>query len=673
MPRFYKRKEGAKPRTKIDPEKMKLAVVEAVKRESGILTTAKKYNVDRMTLKRYMKKYESNTDTEMTSNYKKRLIFTQEQEAELAEYLKICAKMNNGLTYRKVRELAYELAVENKIPTPLSWDTNKIAGSDWLKGYMKRNRSLSLRTPEATSLSRATSFNKNNVNDFFTNLKTILDREKISERDIWNIDETGYTTVQKPKKIIAPKGQKQVGQITSGERGQLVTVCCAISGSGRSIPPFMVFPRVNFKTMMLTGAPPDSAGTASPSGWMTSETFYLYLQHFTTHVQCSQERKVLVLLDNHESHISIKSLDFSKKNGIILLTLPPHCSHRLQPLDVSVFSSFKNACDLVAKEWMRNHPGRVITIYDISHIIGKAFPIAMTISNIINGFKKTGVCPYNPSIFKEEDFLPSYVTDRHCEINTESTQTSEPTSSETTNPVTLVEQDYEEPVAGPSGSSSSTNFLVSPEQLLPFPKAGSRKLSKKGRKKLKSAILTDTPIKNDIESELRLREEKKMKKTEKSKTRTTAQLMKTNKVEKVKRKVLKSSSSSSDMSEVPYAESDDSWNKDSEEFEHLAPVNNDTLKKGKFAIVQFKGGKRLTSIYKYLCLIDDVDDEDGECRVVSLKCLNDSKKIFSLLETDVSDVKFEQIIGITPDPTISLKGERIYYQFSKPLEIFEIP
>ena len=40
---------------------------------------------------------------------------------------------------------------------------------------------------------------------------------------IYNCDETALTTVQRPHKIIATKGSKQVGAVTSQERGQLVT------------------------------------------------------------------------------------------------------------------------------------------------------------------------------------------------------------------------------------------------------------------------------------------------------------------------------------------------------------------------------------------------------------------------------------------------------------------
>jgi len=87
---------------------------------------------------------------------------------------------------------------------------------------------------------------------------------------------------------------------------------------------------------MIAGAPPGTAGSAYPSGWMTTDSFVLYLKHFIRHVKCSPNHPVMLLLDNHESHMSIEELDLCKENGVTLLTFPPHCSHRLQPLDVAV-------------------------------------------------------------------------------------------------------------------------------------------------------------------------------------------------------------------------------------------------------------------------------------------------------------------------------------------------
>lgn len=71
-------------------------------------------------------------------------------------------------------------------------------------------------------------------------------KHKFGPENIYNLDETGLTSVQTPGKVLAPKGTKQIGQVTSAERGELVTMCCAINAIGNAIPPFFVFPRVNF-------------------------------------------------------------------------------------------------------------------------------------------------------------------------------------------------------------------------------------------------------------------------------------------------------------------------------------------------------------------------------------------------------------------------------------------
>lgn len=109
-----------------------------------------------------------------------------------------------------------------------------------------------------------------------------------------------------------------------------------VSVTGNLIPPFYIFPRVHFKeNLMLRNANPGSSGTANPSGWQTVETFMIFFKHLVKNANPTSDKPILILIDNHHSHVSVKAVDFCKKNDIVfLITIPPHTSNRLQPLGV---------------------------------------------------------------------------------------------------------------------------------------------------------------------------------------------------------------------------------------------------------------------------------------------------------------------------------------------------
>ena len=308
---------------------MLIAVDDVTSKGISLRKAASDHNVNYKTLSRYvdMKKKEGIPDDHSFGYLKTRQVFTKEIEDDLVEYLIAASKIFHGLNMKELRELAYELADSNNVPMPETWQTNQQAGLEWARGFMHRHPDISLRSPEATSLQRMSSFNRHNVDTFYDNLEELL-KKRFTPENIWNIDETGVTTVQAPTKQIAKKGERRVGAIVAQERGTYVTVCCGISASGNHIPPFLVFPRVNVQDHWRERLPPGSAVVGHPkaTGWMTRENFSTFLEHFVKFTKPTEDSPVLLLLDNHQSHISLEAIQFCRQHHVTMLSFPPHCS-----------------------------------------------------------------------------------------------------------------------------------------------------------------------------------------------------------------------------------------------------------------------------------------------------------------------------------------------------------
>jgi hypothetical protein len=207
---------------------------------------------------------------------------------------------------------------------------------------------------------------------FFANLAKVYDKYNFQCQVIYNVDETAVTTLQKPTRIIARKSVKQDGAMTSAESDSLVTMALDVSGSGNSTPSFFVFPRKNYRCYFIANGPEGSAGSANKSGWMTGDDFLLFMEHFIKHTRVTKDRPMLLLLENHQSHLAVKVFDLAKENWVVLLSFPPHTSHKLQTLDRSVYGQFKKLVNNSSDEWLRSDPGRTMTIYDILSIASQS-------------------------------------------------------------------------------------------------------------------------------------------------------------------------------------------------------------------------------------------------------------------------------------------------------------
>ncbi|KAJ4427639.1 hypothetical protein ANN_25287, partial [Periplaneta americana] len=124
----------------------------------------------------------------------------------------------------------------------------------------------------------------------------------------------------------------------------------------------------------------------------------------------SPARPVLLLLDSHASHVGIGVIDFARENDIHSMTFPSHCSHSLQPLDLSIYKSLKNAWANELDRYKHNNPVGAPTRFDFGKLFSVPYAIAFSAEKIRNGLRKAGIYPMNRNAVQPEAIAPSRLT-----------------------------------------------------------------------------------------------------------------------------------------------------------------------------------------------------------------------------------------------------------------------
>lgn len=677
-------------RGNINEENMNRAITEVLEKTLSIRKAAEKHNVMASTLQHRVEKMRKTTEQNtkesylFSSKYTVSQVFTTEQEKMLTDYMINCSKMHYGLSLNQTRALAYQYAKHLGCKYPKSWDDNQCAGMDWLAGFRKRNEALSLRKPENTSAARSFGFNKSAVTQFFDNYERVMSKYQFAPDRIINLDETGITTVLPTPKVLADKRQKQVGQLVSGERGELVTFCGIVTASGNALPPVYVFPRVHFKEHFLNGAPEGSLGLANKSGWMNAELHLQVLKHIQRHTLSSKENPVLLLCDNHESHISIDAVNFCREHGIIYLSFPPHTSHKMQPLDVGVFGPFKGKLKVAFNDWHVMNVTKTITIYQIAELSKTAFLDSFTPKNITSGFSKPGIWPFNKLAFADEDFAPtemfSLSPGEKEAINLQSSQESCQTNLEGNNCKSVDAEKTSENCEAPEVIPSTSKAIISPEVVRPYPTAITRekKSRKIKREKGKSRILTDTPEKDRLQM---LHDEKEKKRQEKEKkqeekklkvTKNIFQSKKDTKKRKKRRRDLSDSDTDSDLSAGLMSCDDEDISSEQEESndDTFSAPNPENIEIGDFILVKFEKKK---SVLHYVA---SVVSKFGltEYNVSYLRKKPSSWIFVYPPVEDLASVDFTDVVLKLPSPYRSRGTSRTssLFKFSVDLSIYNV-
>jgi hypothetical protein len=135
-----------------------------VRKGTPLIRVAKEYGIPARTLRRHRDAKVNQPGQVQLGRQEPAL--GRDIEKELHTHVKYMEQALYGLTTLDVRRLAFDVAEAAGVNHPFNKE-KRLAGKDWLRGYFARHPDLSVREPQATSLSRAVGFNRPKVDQFF--------------------------------------------------------------------------------------------------------------------------------------------------------------------------------------------------------------------------------------------------------------------------------------------------------------------------------------------------------------------------------------------------------------------------------------------------------------------------------------------------------------------------
>jgi hypothetical protein len=287
-----------------------------------------------------------------------------------------------------------------------------VPGSNWLSRFEKRHPEIRASWPGNLDPKRAQNFNPTNILNFYKLLKDIYDAfPNLPPQHIWNMDKKGIQFGggwKHSKKYYHLRSMKQSKfyRIHS-DNLELMTVIECVSPSGLSVPPSFVLSSGPIPSL------PDLSGkiaviATSPNGWTDNEIGTAWF--IETFIPFANSHKVadmpiVLLLDGHNSHESDAFHEAVFQHHIIVIAFPSKCTHKLQPLDVIVFTQ-------VQHHWSNHCDNRIVQHvkmdrYNIVQEYMKIRPWSMTPKLLRSAFSTTGIFPFNDALFTDNDFAPA--------------------------------------------------------------------------------------------------------------------------------------------------------------------------------------------------------------------------------------------------------------------------
>jgi hypothetical protein len=195
-----------------------------------------------------------------------------------------------------------------------------------------------------------------------------------------------------------------IGAIQDGSR-EFISLLSGVCADGTYLPPALIYKGESndLQNSWVADLEQDEEAyfAASNNGWSSNLLGQQWLEKvFERHTSMKAgNRRRLLIVDGHSSHVNLKFLEFADSKRILVMILPPHSTHRLQPLDVGLFSplarAYTNGINKITQQslGMTSMSKRLFW-----GVFREAYSKSFTPANIMSAFAKPGIWPFAPTM-----------------------------------------------------------------------------------------------------------------------------------------------------------------------------------------------------------------------------------------------------------------------------------
>ena len=204
------------------------------------------------------------------------------------------------------------------------------------------------------------------------------------------------------KKML--KDQKLLGASQDGSR-DFVSLIAGICADGTALPPALIYEGMsnNLQDTWLEDfdvSTDEAYFAVSAKGWTNEDLGVSWLKKvFLRYTSAKAEYHMrLLILDGHSSHVNWRFIEICDQNHVILGVLSLYSTHRLQPLDLSIFSPLSVAYSNAIDSFIQSSGGfSRLTKRSFWILFKEAWFRALTPANISSAFATAGIYPLDRS------------------------------------------------------------------------------------------------------------------------------------------------------------------------------------------------------------------------------------------------------------------------------------